>query len=198
MIFHPKQLSTDFSLKVKIKIPVCPPAVAVIIREIISTEGTVVLMKIPESLQWKGILLLGILIPVCLMVMMFANKTEGYTRNRISIELLARLIHAEAGAEPYSGQVAVGAVILNRIQSSKFPKTLAGVIYQPKAFESVSNGQINRGATSSTRRAARAAIQGWDPSGGALFFFNPGKVRGRSYVWTRRIIQKIGKHVFAL
>ena len=113
-------------------------------------------------------------------------------------ELLARIIRAEAEAEPYLGQVAVGAVILNRIQSSKFPKTLAGVIYQPHAFESVSNGQANRPATTSTRKAARAAINGWDPSGGALFFFNPGKVGGRSYVWTRKIIQKIGKHVFAL
>jgi N-acetylmuramoyl-L-alanine amidase len=155
-------------------------------------------MKIPETLQWKGILFLGLSILVCLSVLLCANQTEGVSRYRNSVELLARLIRAEAGAEPYSGQVAVGAVILNRIQSSRFPKTIAGVIFQPKAFESVSNGQINRGATISTRRAARAAIQGWDPSGGALFFFNPGKVRGRSYVWTRRIIQKIGKHVFAL
>lgn len=113
-------------------------------------------------------------------------------------ELLARAIRAEAEAEPYLGQVAVGAVILNRTQDPKFPKTLAGVIYQPHAFESVSNGQINRPATGSTRKAAQAAVSGWDPSGGALFFFNPGKVRARSYVWTRRIIQKIGKHVFAL
>lgn len=113
-------------------------------------------------------------------------------------ELLARVIQAEAEAEPYSGQVAVGAVILNRIQNPKFPKTLAGVIYQPHAFESVSNGQVNRPARSSARKAAQAAISGWDPSGGALFFFNPGKVRSRSYVWTRKIIQKIGKHVFAL
>lgn len=113
-------------------------------------------------------------------------------------ELLARVIRAEAEAEPYLGQVAVGAVILNRIQDSKFPKTLAGVIYQPHAFESISNGEANRPATSSTRKAAQAAINGWDPSGGALFFFNPGKVRAGSYVWTRKIIQKIGQHVFAL
>lgn len=113
-------------------------------------------------------------------------------------ELLARVIRAEAEAEPYLGQVAVGAVILNRIQDAKFPKTLAGVIYQPHAFESISNGEANRPATSSTRKAAQAAINGWDPSGGALFFFNPGKVRGGSYVWTRKIVQKIGKHVFAL
>ncbi|MGE5581175.1 MAG: cell wall hydrolase [Bacillota bacterium] len=113
-------------------------------------------------------------------------------------DLLARVIRAEAEAEPYTGQVAVGAVILNRIQNSRFPKTIAGVIYQPQAFESVSNGQINQPATESARKAARDAMSGWDPSGGALFFFNPAKVGAHSYVWTRQIVQKIGKHIFAL
>ncbi len=113
-------------------------------------------------------------------------------------ELLARVIQAEAGAEPYLGQVAVGAVILNRIQNAKFPKSIAGVVYQPHAFESVSNGQINKPPTESARKAARAALSGWDPSGGALFFYNAAKVTSpTSYVWTRRIIQKIGKHSFA-
>ncbi len=113
-------------------------------------------------------------------------------------DLLARIIQAEAGAEPYLGQVAVGAVILNRIQSAKFPKTIAGVVYQPHAFESVSNGQFNKPPTDSARKAARAALGGWDPSGGALFFYNPSKVLSpTSYVWTRRTIQKIGKHFFA-
>jgi N-acetylmuramoyl-L-alanine amidase len=112
-------------------------------------------------------------------------------------ELLARVITAEAQAEPFTGQVAVGAVILNRIQSSRFPHTLPGVIYQPHAFESVSNGSINRPPTPSCRRAARAAMNGWDPSGGALFFFNPSKVGGGSYVWTRQVIQRIGKHFFS-
>ncbi len=113
-------------------------------------------------------------------------------------DLLARIIQAEAGAEPYLGQVAVGAVILNRIQSAKFPKTIAGVVYQPHAFESVSNGQFNKPPTDSARKAAHAALGGWDPSGGALFFYNPSKVLSpTSYVWTRRIIQKIGKHFFA-
>ena len=115
-----------------------------------------------------------------------------------SSQLLARIIRAEAEAEPYTVQVAVGAVILNRIQNPKFPKTIAGVIYQPQAFESVSNGQFNRPPTESSRKAARAALGGWDPSGGALFFYNPAKVTSpTSYVWTRRIIQKIGKHFFA-
>ena len=128
------------------------------------------------------------------------TSAEPAAPNRQSgdVELLARVIRAVAEAEPFTGQVAVGAVIMNRIQNSKFPKTIAGVIYQPSAFESVSNGEINRAATDSARRAAQSAISGWDPSGGALFFFNPAKVGARSYVWTRKIIQQIGKHVFAL
>ena len=122
----------------------------------------------------------------------------SYSRKAGDIELLARVIRAEAEAEPYIGQVAVGAVILNRIQSSDFPNTLAGVVYQPRAFESVSNGMVNRPPTESANKAANAALSGWDPSGGALFFFNPAKVGAKSYVWTRNIIQQIGEHVFAL
>jgi N-acetylmuramoyl-L-alanine amidase len=112
-------------------------------------------------------------------------------------ELLARVIHAEAGSEPFLGKVAVGGVILNRVQNSRFPRTISGVVYQPHAFESVSNGIVYRPATSTARKAARAAIAGWDPSGGALYFFNPGKTRNR-WIWARRIINRIGKHVFAI
>lgn len=125
-------------------------------------------------------------------------QKQSFSRQAGDSELLARVVRAEAEAEPYTGQVAVAAVILNRIESSKFPNTLAGVIYQPRAFESVSNGAVNRPPTESTRKAARAALGGWDPSGGAIFFFNPGKVGAKSYVWTRKIIQKIGDHVFAI
>jgi N-acetylmuramoyl-L-alanine amidase len=120
------------------------------------------------------------------------------TRKNVDAELLDHVVRAEAEAEPYTGKVAVAAVILNRIQSPKFPNTLAGVIYQPKAFESVANGTVNQAPTPDCRKAAQDAIAGWDPSGGALFFFNPAKVGAGSYVWTRQIIQKIGKHVFAL
>ena len=120
------------------------------------------------------------------------------TRHGGDVELLARVIRAEGEAEPFTGQVAIGAVILNRIQNSKFPKTMAGVIYQPHAFESVSNGSINQPPTPSARKAARAALNGWDPSGGALFFYNPAKVGPRSYIWSRRVINRIGYHDFAL
>lgn len=119
------------------------------------------------------------------------------TRTSGDIALLARLIHAEAGAEPYVGKVAVGGVVLNRVQSSKFPQTIAGVIYQPRAFESVSNGIINRPPSKESIKAARDALSGWDPSGGALYFFNPAKTRNR-WIWARRIINRLGKHVFAI
>lgn len=111
--------------------------------------------------------------------------------------MLARLIFAEAGAEPYVGKVAVGAVVLNRTESPKFPGTIAGVIFQPHAFESVSNGIYYNTPTNDAIKAARDAISGWDPSGGALFFFNPSKT-SNPYIWSRRIIARFGKHVFAL
>jgi N-acetylmuramoyl-L-alanine amidase len=143
-----------------------------------------------------------LMIAACGMLLIAAVLTvkaqPARSRQTGDTELLARVIRAEAEAEPYIGQVAVGAVILNRVQNPKFPHTLAGVIYQPHAFESVSNGTINQAPTPSCRKAAQAAMSGWDPSGGALFFFNPAKVGAGSYVWTRRIIQKIGKHFFSL
>lgn len=152
----------------------------------------------PTSLITKIVVFLAALF-VILVLFQYANAAPRPSSQRGNDnELLARVITAEAESEPYTGQVAVGAVILNRAQNPRYPKTLAGVIYQPQAFESVSNGAINRPASTSARKAAQAALSGWDPSGGALFFFNPAKIRGRSYVWTRRIIQRIGKHVFAL
>lgn len=112
------------------------------------------------------------------------------------VYLLARLISGEARAEPFVGKVAVGAVVLNRVQSSSFPNSISGVIYQPFAFESVSNGQIWRPLAQDTLRAAQYAISGWDPTHGALFFWNPYKPAS-PWIWTRNIITQIGKHVFA-
>lgn len=111
-------------------------------------------------------------------------------------DLLARVIAAEARGEPYEGQVAVAAVILNRINDSRFPNTLAGVVYQTHAFESVSIGAIYRPAPEASRRAARDALNGWDPSGGAVFFWNPNKPV-TPWIWSRPIIKTIGNHVFA-
>lgn len=113
-----------------------------------------------------------------------------------SYTLLARLINGEARGEPFVGQVAVGAVILNRVQHPRFPNTVAGVTYQPGAFEAVSRGQIWAPVRRTSYRAAQAALSGWDPTGGAIYFWNPYKPVSR-WIWTRRIITQIGKHVFA-
>lgn len=118
-------------------------------------------------------------------------------RGGTDVELLAKVIQAEAGAEPYLGKVAVGGVIMNRIQNSQFPKTMAAVVYQPHAFESVSNGTIYKPVSADARKAAQAAVSGWDPSGGALYFFNPAKTNN-AWIWARKIINRIGNHVFAL
>jgi N-acetylmuramoyl-L-alanine amidase len=114
-----------------------------------------------------------------------------------NIFLLAHLIHGEAGSEPYIGKVAVGGVVMNRIQNPRFPKSIAGVVYQPHAFESVSNGIFNEPVSPESIKAAEDAISGWDPSGGALYFFNPAKTNN-TWIWARRIITQIGRHVFAL
>lgn len=125
-----------------------------------------------------------------------ASTSRGYVSNSDSVNLLARVIQGEAADEPYIGKVAVGAVILNRTRSSQFPSTLSGVIYQPLAFESVSNGQYNRPLSSEAIQAAQAALSGYDPTGGSLFFWNPSKPVSR-WIWSRTIVGQIGNHVFA-
>ncbi|MFA5384505.1 MAG: spore cortex-lytic enzyme [Eubacteriales bacterium] len=116
--------------------------------------------------------------------------------NRDDTYLLARVIEGEAANESFTGKVAVGAVILNRMQSAAFPHSLAGIIYQPGAFESVSNGQYDRPLTDDSVRAATLAMSGWDPTGGALFFWNPAKPVS-PWVWTRNVVTQIGRHIFA-
>jgi N-acetylmuramoyl-L-alanine amidase len=111
--------------------------------------------------------------------------------------LLSKLVYAEARGEPYKGQVAVAAVVLNRVRSSHFPNTITGVIYQKNAFSCVSNGSINATPNSSAIRAARDAMNGWDPTGGCLYFYNPGGTSDR-WIRTRTIKTVIGRHSFAL
>ncbi|WP_366924750.1 spore cortex-lytic enzyme [Metallumcola ferriviriculae] len=123
------------------------------------------------------------------------TKTSGISQND-DIYLLSQLISAEARAEPLEGQVAVGAVILNRIQSAAFPNTLAGVVFQPLAFEPVSNGTIYRSPVQESVRAAQLALNGWDPTYGALYFWNPNTATSR-WIWSRTPVTTIGKHVFA-
>lgn len=111
-------------------------------------------------------------------------------------DLLARLIQGEAGTEPYLGKVAIGAVVMNRLDSPLFPKTIPGVIFEPDAFESVSNGLIWRvSPAADSYRASYDALSGWDPTGGALFFFNPAKPVSW-WIWTRPPITRIGNHLF--
>ena len=113
------------------------------------------------------------------------------------VELLARLIYGEARGEPYVGMVAVGAVVLNRVRSSRFPNTMAGVIYQAGAFDAVSDGQINLTPNEQSRRAARDAMNGWDPTGGCLYYYNPAKATS-SWIWSREVRLTIGRHSFAV
>ena len=111
------------------------------------------------------------------------------------VYLLARLISAEARGEPYVGQVAVGAVVLNRVRHPSFPSTVSGVIYQTDAFTCVSDGQFNEPIAESAYRAAQDALGGWDPSGGAIYYFNPATATSR-WIWSRPLIVTIGNHRF--
>lgn len=117
--------------------------------------------------------------------------------NTSDVQLLARAINGEARGEPYEGQVAVGAVILNRVRDSRFPNTIAGVIYQPGAFTAVSDGQINVpiDENSTVVKAARDALNGWDPTEGAVYYFNPNTATNK-WIWSRPVIKTIGKHRF--
>ena len=117
----------------------------------------------------------------------------GYSANEVA--LLARIISAEARGEPYAGQVAVGAVILNRVAHPSFPNTLAGVIYQPGAFSCLDDGGVNAAVADSAYRAARDAINGSDPSGGAIYYYNPAKSTNQ-WIFSRPIITVIGQHRF--
>lgn len=111
------------------------------------------------------------------------------------VDLLARLISAEARGEPYTGQVAVGAVVLNRMESPAFPSTMSGVIYQSGAFSCINDGQFWEPVADSAYKAARDAMNGWDPSGGAIYYFNPNKATS-DWIWSRPVITIIGNHYF--
>jgi N-acetylmuramoyl-L-alanine amidase len=116
--------------------------------------------------------------------------------NSNDVYLLAKVVYGEARGEPYTGKVAVAAVALNRVNSSLFPDSLAEVVYQPGAFSIVDDGQINLSPDQDALRAARDAANGWDPSGGALFYYNPAKIGGNSWMWTRPVTVVIGSHNF--
>ena len=110
--------------------------------------------------------------------------------------LLARIISAEARGEPYKGQVAVGAVVLNRVRHPSFPNSVAGVVYQKGAFTALTDGQFSQPITSQAYQAARDALNGWDPTGGAIYYYNPAKTTS-SWIYSRPVITVIGNHYFA-
>ena len=112
-----------------------------------------------------------------------------------NLYLLARLVHGEARGEPYTGKVAVAAVVLNRVRSASFPNTIAGVIYQSGAFDAVSDGQINLSPDQQSINAARDALNGWDPTGGCLYYYNPRTATSR-WMLSRPVLLRIGNHAF--
>ncbi|HHY63643.1 MAG TPA: spore cortex-lytic enzyme [Clostridiaceae bacterium] len=118
--------------------------------------------------------------------------TTEYNRN---LDLMARVIYGEARGEPYEGMVAVGAVILNRVKDSRFPNTIPGVIYQAGAFDVVADGQINLTPNETAYKAARDALNGWDPTYGCIYYYNPATATSK-WIWSRPIVVKIGKHNF--
>ena len=121
------------------------------------------------------------------------SSTNGYSSN--DVYLLARIIAAEARGESYTGQVAVGAVVLNRVQHSSFPDSIAGVVYQPGAFSAVRDSNWNVAPNDSAKKAARDAINGWDPTGGAIYYYNPAKTSNQ-WIRSRPVITVIGRHYF--
>lgn len=124
-----------------------------------------------------------------------SSNSSSSSSNSTNLNLLSRLVYGEARGEPYSGQVAVAAVVLNRVKSSSFPNTVSGVIYQSGAFDVVSDGQINMTPNETAKKAAQDAINGWDPSYGAIYYFNPSTATNK-WIWSRPMTVKIGKHRF--
>jgi len=123
------------------------------------------------------------------------SNSLGLSAN--DLKIMANAVHGEARGEPYVGQVAVAAVILNRVNSPSFPKTVSGVIFQPGAFTAVADGQIWLEPDESSARAVRDALNGWDPSGGCIYYFNPVTATSK-WIWTRQQVKKIGKHIFCI
>ena len=125
------------------------------------------------------------------------SSTSSSNYNSNDRYLLAKVIYAEARGESYTGQVAIGAVVLNRVEDSRFPNTIAGVIYQPWAFTAVNDGQINLEPNQKAYQAADDALNGWDPTYGCVYYYNPQTATSK-WIWTTKKVTQIGKHVFAV
>jgi N-acetylmuramoyl-L-alanine amidase len=123
------------------------------------------------------------------------SNNLGYSEQ--DINLMANAVNGEARGEPYVGQVAVAAVILNRVKSASFPNTISGVIFQPGAFTAVADGQIWLTPNESSKKAVKDALNGWDPTGGCIYYFNPATATSK-WIWTRKQVKNIGKHIFCV
>ena len=124
-----------------------------------------------------------------------SSSSSSSSNNSSNVNLLARVVYGEARGEPYTGQVAVAAVVLNRVKSSKFPNTISGVVYQSGAFDAVADGQINMTPDTTAKKAAQDALNGWDPAYGAIYYFNPSTATNK-WIWSRPMTVTIGKHRF--
>ena len=124
-----------------------------------------------------------------------STSNLGTSSNNTNLNLLSKLVYAEARGEPYKGMVAVAATVLNRVANPKFPDTIAGVIYQAGAYTCVEDGQINLSPNSTARKAAQDAINGWDPTSGCIYYFNPNTATS-DWIWSRTQVMTIGKHIF--
>ncbi len=146
------------------------------------------------------IIFLAMLSTICIFIVDKGDVSTvslAKSSNTSDIQLMARAINGEARGEPYEGQVAVGAVILNRVKDSRFPNSISGVIYQSGAFTAVADGQINAQISegSTVYKAAQDAMNGWDPTGGCVYYFNPSTATNK-WIWSRPLVKTIGKHRF--
>ncbi len=161
-------------------------------------NNEVIILKIINQKKTLFILLGITVILLTTAITIITQNAKAQTgRSASDVQLIARAVNGEARGEPYEGQVAVAAVILNRVKHSSFPNSISGVIYQPGAFTAVADGQINvpiaEGST--VYKACQDAMNGWDPTGGAIYYFNPDTATS-SWIWSRTFIKQIGKHRF--
>lgn len=159
--------------------------------------GSKTLSAVRSFQQKNGLTVDGIVGPKTLAAMgISSSSSSSASTSSNDLNLLARAVYSEARGEPYVGQVAVAAVVLNRVEHPSFPNTIAGVIYQPGAFTAVSDGQINLTPNESAYNAARAALNGWDPTNGCIYYYNP-KTATSAWIRTLPISMTIGNHVFS-
>jgi len=159
------------------------------------TRAAVIYFQQRNGLAVDGIV--GARTAAALGISLAASTSSNSSYSGSDEYLLAKVVHAEARGEPYKGKVAVAAVCLNRIKSPNFPNTLSGVVYQPYAFTAVADGQINLTPDEESKRAARDALNGWDPTNGCLYYYNPATATS-AWIWSKTVVTVIGKHRFCI